>query len=47
MDLNLSQVGFLLLLITATARVLLISVPLVKFVRIFDRKIVEGGRLIG
>jgi hypothetical protein len=47
MDLNLSQVGFLLLLITATARVLLVSVPLVKFVRIFDRKIVEGGRLIG
>ena len=47
MNLNLSQIGFLLLLITASARVLLISVPLVKFVRIFDRKIVEGGRLIG
>tara|TARA_B110000459_G_scaffold195125_1_gene235399 strand:- start:111 stop:866 length:756 start_codon:yes stop_codon:yes gene_type:complete len=47
MDLNLSQAGLLLLLITASARILLISIPLIKFVRIFDRKIVEGGRLIG
>jgi hypothetical protein len=47
MNLNLSQIGLLLLLITASARVLLVSVPLIKFVRIFDRKIVEGGRLIG
>lgn len=47
MSLNLSQIGFLLLLITASARTLLISIPLVQFVGIFDRKIIEGGRLIG
>lgn len=46
MQLNLSQIGFLLLILSGAARLLLLTVPLVKFIQIFDKKIVEGSRLI-
>ncbi len=38
---------FLLLILSgASARLLLLTVPLVKFIQIFDKKIVEGSRLL-
>lgn len=46
MELNLSQIGFLLLILSGAARLLLLTVPLVKFIQIFDKKIVEGSRLL-
>ena len=46
MELSLSQIGFLLLILSGAARLLLLTVPLVKFIQIFDKKIVEGSRLL-
>ena len=46
MELTFAQIGFLLLILSGAARVLLLTVPLVKFVQIFDKKIVEGSRLL-
>jgi hypothetical protein len=43
---TLSQIGFLILFLTATARVVLLAIPLFKFIKIFDRKLVEGSRLL-
>src|SRR6056300_1686501 len=46
MDLTLAQLGFLLLVLSGSARLILLTVPLVKFIHIFERKVVEGSRLI-
>ena len=46
MDLTLAQIGFLILFITASARTILLTISLFKFIRVFDRKIIEGSRLI-
>src|SRR6056300_1526222 len=46
MDLTLAQLGFLLLVLSGSARLILLTVPLVKFIHIFERKVVEGSRLL-
>jgi len=46
MDLTFSQIGFLLLILSGVARLLLLTIPLVKFIQIFDKKIIQGSRLI-
>ena len=46
MDLTLAQLGFLILILSGSARLLLLSVPLIKFIHIFERKVVEGSRLL-
>lgn len=43
---TLAQIGFLVLFVTATARIILLAVPVFKFVKIFERKLVEGSRLL-
>lgn len=46
MELTLAQLGFLLLVLSGSARLILLTVPLVKFIHIFERKVVEGSRLL-
>ena len=47
MEISLAQVGILLVILSGVARLILLSVPLVRFIQIFDKKIIEGSRLIG